>query len=585
MVTAYDHKDSQFCWEFPVDPFTRKVIYDKKNVDSIFSNAKFDLCVLRHIDPRLHHRLLVKKHTIHDTQQLSHIFDSSEKKGLKEQGIVRLGIIDTAEKELETETKKARTLADKYGFLTASKTNTPNLEGTYFRADYWVPKALATHLEYPSTHRWHTVCSDYGIQDPMLSLKLFFYFQENLGEYWDVYLKHQPVTPMIARVEDRGVHVLPTQLNLVHEKYVQMLKTEIANLHSVSPLQEFNHRSPKALNTILFDIFKFEPTVYGKTGPSTNKDVIAEYSKDEKNPEGAAFCKQLRLVRKIEHTISFLENYKRNAIDNRLFSSINVNGTSTVRMSSSNPNTTNVGKKENPFEEEKPFKLREVFGPDDDHIWFCGDYSQFQIRIFAFAANDKYLLTQLENGEDCHAAVAKRMYETDSPDELQRRAAKAINFGILFGAGKSKIENMSGVKGSFDLYVRQFPAVFSYLDKCASIAKQYGFIETVGGYPLRVPRDAKYKAANYAIQGTEAEIVKTAMVRIDEYLQSIRSSLYMILPVHDEIVLEGLRKYNYRKQISKIQSIMVEESERLGIPASVDFKYTTTHWSATSEYC
>jgi len=597
MVLATSYTGTNYAWEFEVDPFTRRVNIDLaavnkirkiigQHTDLVFHNAKFDMLGLRQLSSLLNYRLWDKSHRIHDTQQLAHIYDSSEKKALKEQGIIRLNILDTKETQLLAAVKESIKIAKTLGFLIASKDNTPYIEGTYERADYWVPSAVSSFHKYNSGHPWHTVCMDYGLEDTNLTLELFYWYQQNLtSQQWQVYEQHRPLITVAAKIEDAGVNILPSKLKEAQTTYSQLHATAVKKLQSLVPhYKNLNHNSPKQLREILFTHYNIPPLAYGKDGPSTDKNVLKYITKEYEDQPVATFCKQLLEVRKIETTQGYLANYERKQIDGRLYSTINIQGTATVRMSSSDPNTTNVGKNENPFSDDKPFKLRQVFGPDDEHIWFMGDYSQFQIRIFAYVANDQYLLEQLANGADAHSAVACRMYQVKEPDELQRRAAKAINFGILFGAGETKIENMSGVPGSYKLYTKQFPKVFEYLSKCSTLARKYGYVETVGGYPLQVPRNARYVAANYVIQGTEGEIVKSAMIRSSEYLYANKSSLELILPVHDELVFEGLRKYNYRQTLSTIRNIMIEESEKLGIPASVDFKYTKTHWAENTLY-
>lgn len=600
MVTACTDEGKEYLWRFDVDPLTRKVIYDKAIVQSIikvlskikrwiFHNAAFDIPILRHLHKYFNERNVFGKHEIHDTQLIGHHYASLEKRGLKERALLHLDYPDSDEKELHKAVKAAVVIAGKRGWKIGSKENTPHVEKNFYKTDYWVPHQLAKALKYDPDHPWLKNDGKYAIGDVVRTAGLFIFYRTNLPKnQWDVYENHRKVILPIIAMQDRGVHLLSHEIGPTKVIFQRRAKKLLHSMRLLCGDPKFNPASPKQLQNILFVQYKFEPIKFGKAGPSTDKFVLEELEATDPDEvydeEGLLFIKTLVQYRKCLTTISFLDNYNRHAINNTLHTSYHQVGTSTVRVSASDPNTQNVGKNDNPFSAEQTFKLRTVFGPASNRVWYCGDYDQFQIRIFATAANDSYLLKAFEEGVDCHHAVACKMFKTDSPTDLQRRAAKAINFGILFGAGPKKIESFSKMPGSFEMYAKQFPTVFSFLEAAEKQARRTGFVYTLGGYRLQVPRKTTYAGSCYIIQGTEAEIVKMAMVRVDDYLYNAKSELKMILQVHDELIFDAPADMHLGHDLLNVQRIMVEESVKLGIPASVDFKSTTTNWASVSNY-
>jgi len=231
--------------------------------------------------------------------------------------------------------------------------------------------------------------------------------------------------------------------------------------------------------------------------------------------------------------------------------------------------------------DEESFRLRNIFGPRPKESWTCVDYTQFQLLIFAVVSESKELVDAYLQGIDLHEATAMQIFGIDDPSSVtkeQRRAAKNVNFGILFGAGPAKIEQTAGIPGLYSTFLRRLPGAKRYLNKAEATARSKGYVHTLGGYRLYVPHDRPYAASCYIIQGTEAEIVRDAMVDVSDYTYTNKSCPYrMIMMVHDEIVLRS-RKQSM-SHLKKIMNLMTNAGLKVGVPAKVDADIAYHNWA------
>lgn len=629
MVTACTDKGRVFLWEFPIDPYTRKVTYTQSIIKSIeyelrlhdeiiFHNANFDIQVLQSMGFDIDE--LNEQHTIHDTMIMSHAYRSEDKHGLKELAIQYCEIPDDDEKELEKAVKSAVRLGRKLGYATANENDLhKTLEGTQrelFRCDYWVPSTIARYEKYPRDHPWHSICATYAKLDVERTMALFLFFHErlhsiqNMSKYSPSYT-HQPthtlydkydearrlIVPLIKMQQTR-IPIIPSNLKSALREYKRRNDTTLRKLQQLCRIPTFNPRSHKQLSEILFDKFKF-PRV---NNDSTDKNVMAKLLSGMPISSRIApryeFLLTLKEYRKEITTLQYLKNYELHAIDNQIQSNYSQTRTGTGRLSATDPNITNVGKKDmsNPFTDEKDktraaifsevlgidldnrFTLRQVFGPRPGEQWTCIDYDQFQLRIFAVVSESYELIEGFESGQDIHRVVARTIFQKDDISDVERTAAKAINFGLLFGAGPEKIELLAGVPGLYNMFMANFPKAKKYLDTQSRLARSFGYVHTVGGYRLYVPRNSPHAASCYVIQGTEAEIVKNAMVRLHSYFQSLsRPSYRLMMMIHDELVFTSKRTNTI--QLKEIMRIMEDSGRDIGIPTKVDYKTTTTTWA------
>ena len=450
--------------------------------------------------------------------------------------------------------------------------------------------------------RWNKRLEDPEIRIPPPSVRT--------DTLWDKYHEARLLIHPILDMQDSKVPINMGTLTTVAAEYEKRKDKSLAKLRSLCKKPDFNPESPKQLVDILFNTFNFEPVKWGKVDPSTDKEVLTtlllECDPSKKLEPKYDFILTLKEFRKEKTTLGYMKNYRTHSIPcytdtkKRLLQpNFRQTGTGTGRLSCVQPNTTNVGKKDmsNPFaddekgspenkiravlfkellgiESDEKFTLRKLFGPVQGTQWTCIDYQQFQLRIFAIVSESHDLVKSFTDGTDIHNIIAMKIFNKDDISSVERTAAKAISFGLLFGAGPGKIELLAGVPGLYSLFMDNFPNAKKYLDAQSRIARTKGYVHTVGGYRLYVPRKAPHAASCYVIQGTEAEIVRNAMVRIhgDKTITDYK----LTMMVHDELIFTSIG--NHWKQLRTIMDHMENTGKEIGIPCVVDAKYTRTNW-------
>lgn len=611
MIISCTEEGERKCWEFPVNPQTRQVKYDRKLLKSmrdyfmsfdgyIFHNAKFDIYALEHTGINREDWFAGP---VHDTMLMSHAFKSDNRHGLKELGILYLDILDDDKSELEEAVKKCRRgkWYKDHKICIATKENPhPSLVGVregHVHCDYWLPAAYAEIENLPDDHPFRHVCFNYGIQDAERTVALFQFFKEAMEpEQYETYLQEADCLLPFINIETRGTRVIPSALSAARQRLLIEREKTIVSLQKLGGRGDFNPRSTPQLREIIYHKFKFKSDKVTKSGnPATNRETLIELmggrqlKKGRRLPDKYQFVGNLLNLSKINTTLAYLDNYDRfKDEDNRLHTSIRQANTGTGRLSSSDPSIMNVGKnKDTAFDEheEKTFSLRNVFGPEKGRRWFSIDYDQFQLRIFAYVSENEELLEGFRKGKlDAHHATACRLFNTSSPTEAQRKAAKYVNFGILFGAGPQRIDQLAGIAGLYDHFLSQFPGARRYLTRQSSLARRNGYIHTVDGYRLHVPRSQPYAASCYVIQGTEARIFKRAITAVHHFLMN--TDWHIIMPIHDELVIDApiVDRKTTDIYLRGIMNRMIVSSTVHGIPAVVDAKETTTNWADSKPY-
>lgn len=640
IITACS-ESSKYIWKFPVNPFTREVTYNQETLDDfldvvhqheelIFHNGNFDIQVLDAIPSTLSIEYIFQKFDVHDTMVMAHVQRSDRKLGLKHLGVVVLGYPADDETALTSATQSARTKAEKLNWEIASSTNPhPSLIGTQdqiWRADYWVPALYAQKTGLPKNHPWRTVCDEYALNDAERTMGLYLVLKEMMTTKQKVaYNKERRLMKPILDTQKEKVTVIPEELSRARRHYTRKLKELQLSLRRQANKVDFKVSSPKDMANAIYGKFGFSvpPGKQGKKYPSTDKDVLSYLLKDcpttGEIPPKYKFLVDVKNTRKTTTTLQYLENYTKHKNEaNEIQAFIKQTGTGTGRISVENPNTTNVGKDDmdNPFTgkdqifsflgtddpNEEAFKLRNVFGPQKGNIWVCIDYQKFQLLIFAVASNNKEMLEAFAKGEDPHAATGRKIFKKDNLSAVERTAAKNTNFGILFGAGPAKIEATCGIPGMYSMFLEAVPGAKKFLDEASAQAGRKGYVHTLGGRRLYVPRARKYAASCYIIQGTEAEVVKDAWVDINSYIYSEPDcTLRQIMMVHDELVFRSPSKDIPRKLIRtkdkkyykakesevkhlvKVMDLMENAGNKLGIPAKVDADIVTTNWANKTE--
>lgn len=602
-ISAACDKNKSYIWNFPVNPATREVTYTPKVLDNfkstiarhkrlVFHNANFDLQALVAAGIPLDY--FFNNHDIHDTMVMSHAHYSPGPHGLKALGVTLLSFPEDDEKRLSVITQEAQKIAKKHGWFIASKSNPhPTLLGTqesWYKADYWVPAQIAKLLNYPEDHPWRTICNEYAEKDAIRTLGIYYIFQELMdADQLKAYDKARRLIQPILRMQYEKVTLLPDKLEEARKEFTTKQSLGLLRLQKLAGSRTFNPNSPKQLASVLFGKWDFKPEKISDAGNvSTDKNVLNKLlAESPKDSPGHIFLVELQKLRKAKTTVQYINNYKSHHNDKyELQPFFKQTATGTNRLSCENPNTTNVGsanmnEAEDYLETEESFRLRNIFGPRDGNIWTCIDYTQFQLLIFAVVSESQQLVDAYLQGIDLHEATAMQIFGIDDPTQVtkeQRRAAKNVNFGILFGAGPAKINQTAGIPGLYSTALQRLPGTKKYLAKSEAAARAKGYVHTLGGYRLYVPRDRPYAASCYIIQGTEAEIVRDAMVDVSEYTYNNRNCPYrMIMMVHDEIVLRSNK--TSLPHLKRIMKLMENAGLKVGVPAKVDADIARYNWA------
>jgi len=631
MVTACDTEGNLFCWEYEVDILTREVLYSKspevtKNIYAtlskypiwVFHNATFDLRALEIIFQDSFQELSKDK-VIEDTLIQSHIMDSADSHGLKYLAALHLNVPWDDQDALKQAVTEARRIAKRLllGIADEYVDSLPNQTGEYTYCDYWLPKALAKKEQYPSDHLWHTVCQQYAERDVERTIVLYNKFTkylrntkvektvqvnnngntEELRLYknlLEIYNDHRRIIKPVLNIQANGIRFYYNKAI----KAIQSLTEELIPFQEViSDVagEDFNYRSTKQLRELLYDYYKF-PVLFktGKGDPSTDAGTLETLASNYRQ-SGIEIVDSILEIRKRETTMRYINNYLSFATAyvtkytdgsthtlHYLHPSLNATGTSTTRFSSSNPNGQNISKGEDVVDDsgkkKKVFNLRELFGPPPGYVWYTIDYKSLQLIIFAYESGDDGLITTFLSGGDPHHYVACGLFNTNTPTELQRRIAKNVNYGLIFGAGESKIDATAGRKGTFKLYNDQFPGVNRYMQSVIKEARRKGYVTTAWGYPLVVSLDFAYKGVNYIIQGDEGEIVKRAMIYCNEYLTESHPECQLIMQIHDELIFQCPSWYDF--PLAEIKQLMMKPASDIGWSTPVDASIVKVHWGS-----
>ena len=356
-----------------------------------------------------------------------------------------------------------------------------------------------------------------------------------------------PLIPVLARMEQHGVLIDGKQLlQQSSELAKRMLELE-AQSHAAAG-QPFNLASPKQLQQILFE--KLELPVIRKTPkgqPSTAEDVLKELADKYELPK---LILEHRSISKLKSTYTDKLPQQINPHTGRVHTSYHQAVAATGRLSSSNPNLQNI-----PIRTAQGRKIRQAFIAPPGQLILAADYSQIELRIMAHLSGDEGLLKAFHDGVDIHRATAAEVFaeQYDKVTGNQRRAAKAINFGLMYGMsafGLARQLEISRPQAQeyMDTYFSRYPAVQGFMEKTREQAREQGYVETMFGRRLYLPeinasnmmrRQAAERAAiNAPMQGTSADIIKIAMIAVDDWIQSQQPGAKLVMQVHDELVLE-----------------------------------------------
>ncbi|MEI7310641.1 DNA polymerase I [Pectobacterium carotovorum] len=386
-----------------------------------------------------------------------------------------------------------------------------------------------------------------------------------------------PLVPVLSRIERTGVLIDPAIL-AEHSKELTIRLAELETQAYGLAGEEFNLSSTKQLQGILYEkqklpILKKTP----KGAPSTNEEVLAELALDYPLPK---LILEYRGLAKLKSTYTDKLPLMINPATKRVHTSYHQAVTATGRLSSSDPNLQNI-----PVRNDEGRRIRQAFIAPKGYSIVAADYSQIELRIMAHLSGDKGLLNAFANGLDIHRATASEVFGTalDKVTSEQRRSAKAINFGLIYGMSAFGLSRQLNIPRSesqkyMNLYFERYPGVQDYMERTRQQAAEHGYVSTLDGRRLYLPdihsrnamarKGAERAAINAPMQGTAADIIKKAMIAIDDWLQKDAPKVKMIMQVHDELVFE-IHDSVIEESISKIKALM-EGCMQLNVPLQVD---------------
>ena len=387
-----------------------------------------------------------------------------------------------------------------------------------------------------------------------------------------------PLACVLSRMEQEGVLIDSQRLR----QQSQDLATRIAELESEvheEAGEPFNLGSTKQLQHVLFE--KMSLPIIKKTpkgAPSTSEDVLQELALEYPLPKKIM---EYRGLTKLKNTYTDKLPKMINHRTGRVHTSYHQAVTATGRLSSTDPNLQNI-----PIRNEEGRRVRKAFVPREGNKFVAADYSQIELRIMAHLSGDKGLLDAFAHGKDIHKATAAEVFGVplDEVTTEQRRSAKAINFGLIYGMsafGLSKQLNIprNEAQKYMDLYFERYPGVLEYMDSTRESAKDKGYVETVFGRRLYLPdikasngarrKGAERAAINAPMQGTAADIIKMAMIKVDDWIRKNASDdVTMMMQVHDELVFE-IKEDKVETYVSTITALM-ESAATLNVPLVVE---------------
>ncbi|MEE3664376.1 DNA polymerase I [Brenneria sp. g21c3] len=386
-----------------------------------------------------------------------------------------------------------------------------------------------------------------------------------------------PLVPVLSRMERTGVLIDPNIL-AEHSKEITIRLGELETQAYELAGEEFNLSSTKQLQGILYE--KHKLPVLKKTpkgAPSTNEEVLAELALDYPLPK---LILEYRGLAKLKSTYTDKLPLMINPATRRVHTSYHQAVTATGRLSSSDPNLQNI-----PVRNEEGRRIRQAFIAPEGYSIVAADYSQIELRIMAHLSGDKGLLTAFSEGKDIHRATAAEVFglDLDKVTSEQRRSAKAINFGLIYGMSAFGLSRQLNIPRSesqkyMNLYFERYPGVQDYMERTRQHAAEQGYVSTLDGRRLYLPeiksrnamarKAAERAAINAPMQGTAADIIKKAMIAIDGWLQKDTPPVRMIMQVHDELVFE-VHDSVLKESKSKIRELM-EGCMQLNVPLRVD---------------
>ena len=396
--------------------------------------------------------------------------------------------------------------------------------------------------------------------------KLFFGIEMPLGE-------------VLARMEHAGIKINPEILFSMSQEFSEKLKDLEDKICALAGMR-FNINSPQQLSEVLFEKLNLPVIARTKTGFSTNVDVLNKLARVHEMP---ALVLEYRSLAKLKSTYIDVLPKLIHPETGRIHTTFSQTATATGRLSSSDPNLQNI-----PIRGEWGERIRQAFVAEEGFVLVSADYSQIELRIMAHLSGDKNLKEAFSHGHDIHTRTASEIFQVplEEVTPAMRREAKVINFGVMYGMSHVGLSEELGItrgeaKKYIESYFQKYHGVKEYIDKTLAIAREQGYVTTLSkriryipeiNSSNRIAREfAERVAVNTPIQGTAADIIKIAMIRIDERIKQEKVNARMILQIHDELLFETAKS-----DLHDLMTLVREEMEgamELDVPIEVSVGY------------
>ncbi|MDG1153370.1 MAG: DNA polymerase I [Alphaproteobacteria bacterium] len=427
--------------------------------------------------------------------------------------------------------------------------------------------------------------TDYACEDADITLRLHKLLKNQIvvNSVVSVYENlERPLIPVIANMENSGIKVDREKLILLSKEFgkkIETTKQKVLDIAIKHGMDDFNVASPKQLSELLFEKMGISGGKKTKLGGySTSSDVLESIYDEDPIIEDIL---RYRQYSKLKSTYTDALQNQISLKTNRVHTSFNMAGTTTGRLSSSDPNLQNI-----PVKGIDGKKIRECFVADKGKVFLSLDYSQIELRLVAHISGDEEMIKIFNDGGDIHTSTAKSMFGIDEVDSDMRRRAKVINFGIIYGVSPYGLARQAGcsrtqAKDFIDSYFKAFPGIRMYMENTKQYSDEKGYVETIFGRKIHLPDassnnsalrgHAHRQAINSPIQGTSADIIKNAMIKIYNEIHN-KEDIKLLLQVHDELIFEvdEDKVENYQDKIKTIMENSHTDWLYLSVPLVVD---------------
>jgi DNA polymerase-1 len=554
------------------DYFEMRFFFGNPSITKVFHNAKFDLRMLESMG-------IKTRGEIHDTMFAMHCLRTAEPSlALKPLAKKYLGIPTDDEEELRKATLHARREAKKKGWKIATDESHGD---DPVAADYWLapPELL----------------KKYAVRDVERTMPLWLLLQEKMKEenVWEVYLEEMRLLKVTYKMESRGVRVDPKVIESEIKRNQKIITESKKKIEEIRP--GLNVNSHKQMSNYLFKVKNHKPIRFTDAGnPSVNTEVLL--SLDD------PLCRLVIEFKTAEKAINgFFGRFKKLMVKEGELSILHPDfhqiGPVTGRFSCREPNLQNVA---DPYGTRAPIPIpaRMAFVPRPGYVWYHFDYKQMELWLFSspVLANEQKMLSVLLSGEDLPTSVGIEMGWKEKLEEDKRTGkgvtrvrVKLMLYGIVYGIGPMGLSLLNKIpyseaRNDLDVFKAKYPQIDQYMQNTIKKASHYGFVVGPLGRKYQTNPETAYKAANYLVQGSSAQVLKKAMIDTSEWLEKNKIDGHLIMTIHDELAFEINKKDANLRTIKNLKRIMESYGPLFKIPKlPVDVERVETNWMDKQE--